>query len=320
MRKTSRVLIVLLSLVLLAGCRAAPVELGQIFSEESVRGIRIFYRSLQSDAFCSLDGQTADFSALLERIYQAPVSKTESTAYSPELNASHRVVLAGVSELTLYYDETRKLISVPSLRVGKDKQPIRTYLQYAADISDLLDPLEATAAVPFEPTEEPPLSIDALLRAEIIQEELVKPGEAIDYEIFDYVHEKDAPLYSVLTYKEGIAGLENGYLLAVAGWGSRPSSGFEIDISLIEENESYYLVHVTHDSPVEGMAVENTATYPTAAALIDARRMDKNKIVVFLSEKDEILSLQRLDRTFFAELPADMPPLPDPEDMDGDIE
>lgn len=310
----------LLMLPAMAGCDKKEVLLEDLFPQNLITRTQIAYMDKSNNASRTVESSDADFAQLISAIYSAPAAKAQEGSYSPELRASHRITLYGAHPVVVYYDAADKRLSVPSYRDSQEENKVRTYLMYEVDIAAILDHLEADAVVPVEPTDEPPVPMDDLLRAEIVAEDLEQEGEPLEYEVFNYPVKLEEPLYTVQTHLDDIPGLENGYVLVVAAWGKKPTEGYIIDFVSIEENDAYYKVIVHQDTELEAAQTES---WPAAAALIDARRMSADKPVVFLMENMDLITAMKIDRSFFDQLPTDMPPLATPEpydDTDGRTE
>lgn len=305
----------------LSACQEKPPILQEIFPRENVVGAKILFRGVDEGATCTFEKGSPELTSLLNALYGCQPAEAPLDAYSPELRSTHRIVLATEQgTLTIYYDEHQKHYFFPSYVGDTTDASVMTYQAFAATLTNEMAAYREVASVPFQPTEEPALEIDAVLRADIDLAELDKPGEAIDYQHFDYSYDGDKPVYAIYTYRDRVAGLDNGYLLFVAAWGQKPTGGYIIDISSIEENDSYYIVRVWHDTPVEGAEVSDQPTQPVSAAMVDARRVTNRKTIVFVNEGGEILGLYRIDREFLDELPSDMPPLSTPDPYEGDTE
>ncbi len=302
-----------------AGCKEAPRMLSDAFPKENISSVRIFFRSLGENSSCLLEGGSTQCESLLNALYACMPAETLPEEYAPELRCSHRIVLSSADgDMTLYFDETLGMYFYATLISPQKDEAVLTYRAFAAPLGQEIASYQALASVPFRAADEPPLEIDALLRADVDPEELEKPGTEVEHETFDYAYTGDKPLYSLLTYQDKVPGLANGYLLVVAASGMKPTEGYEINIASIEENDHYYIVRVTNDAPVEGADVSDLPTYPVSAAKVDARRMMEKKIVAFVNEKGEILSLMRVSPEFLAALPSNMPPLTTPEPYEGD--
>jgi hypothetical protein len=312
------VVLLLLLVGVSAGCAAKQTTLEDAFPREGVSDARVYFVSMEGYV-THLERGGREYNALLDALYGAPPAEQLPESYSPELQCTHRVVLSSeAGDLTLYYDDELGTFFHAGYVKTKREGDIKTYYAFAAQMADEMNAFAAIASVPAKPVDEPPLAIDPLLRADVDLQELVKPGQAIDYETFTYAYQEDTPLYAVLTHEDQVPGLQNGYLLFVAASGMKPTDGYLIDIGSIEENDSYYVVKVWHDAPVEGAEVSDQPTYPAVAVKVDARRVMAKKIVVFINEKDEILSLTRISRDFLDNLPTPMPPLATPEPYEGD--
>ena len=321
LRKVFALFCLVLFLLPFSACGNKTETLETALPRENVTSAKVLFRSLEDTPSCTFEKGSPELTSLLNALYSCQPAERALEGYSPELRSTHRVVLSSAAgSLTLYYDEQEKLYSFATYANRQKDDPIMTYKLFAATLTNEMNAYRAMASVPFLPVEEPPLEIDAALRADIAMDELKKEGTLIDFQHFNYNHADEKPLYSVMTYRDRVAGLENGYLLFVAAWGQKPTGGYIIDISSIEENDSYYVVHVWHDTPVEGADVSEQETQPVSAALVDARNMKNPKIIVFVSEQDEILGLYRIDREFLNELPADMPQLATPDPYEGDTQ
>lgn len=331
LRKTIALVMVLIVALPLAACGQQDVLLQDVFPKEGVTGAQVEYYAEGEGIVATLETGSAEFSSLLNALYDCAPAQKLPESYSPELRGTHRIVLSSqAGSLTLYYDDLNRLLFYASFLGSRDDNPVRTYQAYAATLTNEMNAYRALATEPPRQEEDAVSVDDAALQVDIVAEEIERPGEPIAFQMFDYPYTEETPLYSVLTYRDQIAGLNNGYLLLVAAWGMKPTDGYIIDVASVEENDSYYIVRVTHDEPVEGAELSEEITHPVSAVLADARTMTEPKIIVFVDEGGEILALYRLDQDFLDELPDNMPAMatPDPyvdgagdgagEDADGE--
>lgn len=307
-------------MMVLPGCAKETVALDSLFPRDNIHGVQITFRMDTWDLEYQMDAANSIFADFISAVYSAPPVQERLAAYSPELSATHVITLmAQSSTVTVYFDQSNNLISIPAKRTDGSGEAVRTYHQFTANLGGMLAMLETTALEEEKNRQTPaPVVDEGLLHIQIDESELENVGEEILSEHFTYERAQQDPFYGALTYTDQVEGVENGYVLLVAAWGECPSTGYEIDIAAVEENSSYYMVRITSDAPAQDAQVDKTTSYPTAAVLVDARRMMEDKPVVFISENRTVLYTCRLDRDFLDNIPDDMPALTQAEDIDGE--